>query len=730
MSQKRAYSNNLEYLEDMGEWLRLRMERLCLRRSLGKSSGMASIWRDSDEDTESRSQAEMEACLVKVEKNLERLGAEQKDRIAKALQEEITLPLESIAAEFSLDHFEKMVIILALAPTIDPSVGDMLCRCNGRGNIPEIRDALEILCDTLTEKVKARSYFTSESPLIAHNLVELSRHRRMSDSDFLRMDIEMPRRIAAKLLDEHYIDDQLIAFSNVIEPDIDIGQVVLPDGMLDEITGLISNRDQFLKTRSEWGFDRILPYGKGTVMLFSGPPGTGKTMLAHALAKASGHKLLLIDLPKLLERGEFDEDLRLAFMEARLRHAFIFFDEADELFDYRSGWMPTLLREFEKLDGVAILATNKPYVIEEAMKRRILRQYDFELPAPEMRRRIWKNLIPPEAKTSDDIDFTVLAEQFEFSGGYIKNAVLTALHYALQRKEGEQKITQEDLMAGARGQLQSRMSGHTDKVIPKIQLTDVVLASDTRSKVDKMIRAARHRHIIFSEWGFADKVSTGKAITALFTGPPGVGKSVTAEAIAFELGQVLYPVNIASVLNKYVGETEKNLSAIFGNAKNSDAIIFFDEADAFFNTRLVAEDARTRHLNQQINTLLMEIEKFNGIVILATNLPESIDPAFERRIRYHIDFPAPDLAQREALWRLHLTGKAPLAKDIDPRKLAERYPYSGGIIRNIMLRAAFEAASNGKIITMHHIDDAAGDERPLVEKRRIGFSAQEDRKAQ
>jgi SpoVK/Ycf46/Vps4 family AAA+-type ATPase len=419
-----------------------------------------------------------------------------------------------------------------------------------------------------------------------------------------------------------------------------------------------------------------------------------------------------------------DENLQRVFHEARLQHAIIFFDEADEMFTDRrfNGAMPTLLRELERLDGICILATNRRQVLDEALDRRILYKLDFEVPPPEQREEIWRRHLPAQAPLADDIDLAALSQDFEFSGGYIKNAVLTAMTVAVQRQGAERRITQADLRQAATLQRLNRLTAHADKVQPRVSLEDVVVDEQTRSQIDAFIAAARQRTTVFSTWGFGRKASRGRGLAGLLSGPSGTGKNMTAEAIAGALGQNLYPIRMDSLISKFVGETEKHLAAVFAAARDTEAVVFFDEADALFTRRLDGQDHHAHYINQQINMLLTELEKFDGVVLLASNRPEALDPAFERRIRYHIRFNLPHPSVRADLWRKMIPHEAPLDATIDFDELADAFEFSGGTIRSVVLRAAFAAANNGRLITRQLLFDAAEAEAPLQgEKLSIGF---------
>src|SRR5262249_51238935 len=190
---------------------------------------------------------------------------------------------------------------------------------------------------------------------------------------------------------------------------------------------------------------------------------------------------------------------------------------------------------------------------------------------------------------------------------------------------------------------------------------------------------------------------------ALFAGPSGTGKTMAAEVIAHELRLDLYKIDLAGVVNKYIGETEKNLARIFHEAESSNAILFFDEADALFGKRTKVSDAHDRYANIETSYLLQRMEAYEGVVILATNLRENMDEAFTRRLRYIVDFPFPDAASRKRLWHTHFPRQTPVSADLDYDWLAQQFQITGGTIKNIVLSAAFSAAANGGTVNMTHV---------------------------
>jgi SpoVK/Ycf46/Vps4 family AAA+-type ATPase len=229
-----------------------------------------------------------------------------------------------------------------------------------------------------------------------------------------------------------------------------------------------------------------------------------------------------------------------------------------------------------------------------------------------------------------------------------------------------------------------------EAVEPRRSFDDVVLPATTLRALNHALALVRKHDLIFQQWGLAERHSSGLGLAFHFAGPPGTGKTICAEALAYALDKRLLVVRYAELESRWVGQTSKHVAAVFRSAARQDAVLFFDEADAIAGRRFTSIGAAyEREANAIVNVLLHELESFPGVVIFATNLAANIDPAFERRIRTHILFEMPDVEERERIWAVQLHArKTPLAKDVDFRALAETYPRSGGDIKNAVLKAA------------------------------------------
>lgn len=712
------YQSNLEHLEDhlrrLSEILAAHVARLPVssrqRRAENADLDIERLANFGSFETPPKTQA----LWTKADRRLEHIRA--REAVSR-----VDLPLARICTRFGLSQREQDILMLSCATHLDPRFQQHWDTSDLRLDPPNIRTMLSVMARTFHDGVKMRRLFSTDAPLFANSLL-LAQSRFMGECDFLDTSIEAPRRVIGELLGESHVAEELIAFSRVKVPQVSLSQVVLPTETKHLVVSLVKNHSRFLERRAEWGIDEVVTYGKAMVLLFSGPPGTGKTMLAQAVARELGKRIFSIDIPKLLEGGrDLESNLDSVFREAKLLDTVLFFDECELLFSSRrhgNAALPILLTRLEQFDGVALLATNMANVLDEALARRVVAAIEFRPPTTKARAEIWKKHLPERVPLSSEVNIDALAERFELSGGLIKNAVLAAVHSAVSRDDGV--VTQRDLEHGARLQLRISEDMANQLTTPTVQLQDVFIPTQTKERIARFIQSARCSSTILGDWGLEKILGKSSAQAALISGPPGTGKSMVAEAIARELDRPLLRCHLPSVVSRYVGDTAKNLDALFTAARQHRAVLVFDEADALFARRVQVSNSNDRFVNSDTGSLLTQLEQHNGVVILTTNLQESIDPAFDRRLHLQVTLGMPDLTTRLALWRRLLGTDAPLANDIDPMRLARSYELSGAAIRNAILQAALEAASSPahqRQITAAQLERAAAEQ--LVNKAAI-----------
>ncbi len=589
----------------------------------------------------------------------------------------IDLPFRRLAAAFDLSDIEQDILLLVAAPKIDPRYEEYF------------------------QRIK--------------NSLLLAEVRGNGEGDFLHVALEVPRRIVGEVLGESHVAEELVALSRLRTSNVQLDQVVLPREVKETVVSLVRNHEEFVQRRQAWGLDDVIPYGRALIMLFSGPPGTGKTMLAHAVASTVNKRLFCIDLPKLVEeRASVESNLDAIFREARLLDAVLFFDECEQIFLSRSlgnDAIPVLLTRLEQYDGVAILATNREETLDEALARRVVAKIDFGKPTASAREQIWRKHLPEALPLADDVDLPKLAERFDLTGGYIKNAVLTAVLRCVS--QGSEQVRMEDLESGARLQVRVTPDIFQKLQRPDVSLDDVVLPAPMQDRIARFVQSARARTTVLQDWGLGRNLGNIGGMTALFSGPSGTGKSMAAEAIAAALDRLLIRCPLSSVISKYVGETSRNIASLFQVARENQAVLVFDEADALLARRTRVQTSNDRFANAETGALLSEIERYEGVVVLTTNLREALDSALERRLQLRLTFPFPTAPMRTKIWRRLLGTETPLGADVDVRKLGRAYELSGGSIRNAVLAAALEAATaplGSRIITQGMLERAAAEQ--------------------
>jgi SpoVK/Ycf46/Vps4 family AAA+-type ATPase len=277
-------------------------------------------------------------------------------------------------------------------------------------------------------------------------------------------------------------------------------------------------------------------------------------------------------------------------------------------------------------------------------------------------------------------------------------------------------MAMETLEAAARSQSNHGLRRLAQKISTHHDWPALVLPSHALRQLRDVCSAEKYRQVVYAQWGFDQRLIMGKGLNTLFCGASGTGKTMAAGILARELGLDLYKIDLSIVVSKYIGETEKQLSQIFREAASSNAILFFDEADALFGKRSEVKDAHDRYANVEVAYLLQKMEEYEGIVILATNFRKNMDDAFTRRMHHIVEFPFPDAEYRERIWKNIIPSRAPLAGDVDFGFLARQFELAGGNIRNVAVAAAFLAAEEGSPMRMEHFIVATARELQKVGK--------------
>jgi ATP-dependent 26S proteasome regulatory subunit len=430
----------------------------------------------------------------------------------------------------------------------------------------------------------------------------------------------------------------------------------------------------------------------GIVIVF-GPVGTGRRSCLIDALLAGGRSALLVDGRAIAkERAAAERELRAIRRECVLLGYTPLVSNLDALAG--SGEIADRIDLVESELSGLVTATASSRIARSWTRR----AHNIELrPLPATRRaELWQRAIPTLAPAAA----TELATLYPIAPALIHGVGALVSSHARPSKG--------PITDALRSIVDDRLAGIATRVTVTQTWDDVVLPNDQLAAIAELLARIRERTTVNEKWGFAPTPGgRGVGVAALFSGPPGTGKTMTAGLIARELGLELYQVDISRIASKWIGETEKNLAALFDAADAGNAAILFDEADSLFAKRTDIKTSNDRYANQEVNFLLTRIESFSGIAILTTNHETAIDPAFKRRLAQHVQFPMPEADERKKLWRVMIPKAAPTAGDLRLERLAEHFEMSGGNVRNAAVRAAFLAASERRPIDANHLERAA-----------------------
>jgi SpoVK/Ycf46/Vps4 family AAA+-type ATPase len=438
---------------------------------------------------------------------------------------------------------------------------------------------------------------------------------------------------------------------------------------------------------------------KQSVVIASGTPGLGRRSLLAAMSKEANFEILEVDAKRLAkEPAALAKQLRTIARECKLLAKAPLIRNIDALVDDKDVSRVELVGT----ELVAELDTN--IFVTCGVNRPPMRWdrpvivIELKPPSSAQRAELWKQLL----SDASDSDADYLATQYPLAPALMHAAAAAALARAVDRK-----VTPKDIEAGIRAVLDDKLGNFAKRVEVTQGWDDLVIDSEQGQAITELIARIRQRRTVYEQWGFAAKVGKGLGVSALFSGPPGTGKTMVAALIAKELGLELYQVDMGKLVSKYIGETEKQLGELFDAAEAGHAILLFDEADSMFGKRTEVKSSNDRYANLETNYLLQRLESFTGICLLTSNHESNIDPAFQRRLSLHLRFQVPDEDEREKLWRAMLPAAAPVEPNIDFLGLAHRFEMTGGYIRNAALRAAFLAADAGTSIGDAQLEHAA-----------------------
>jgi hypothetical protein len=595
--------------------------------------------------------------------------------------------LDRLCTTFRLTPFERAILLACAGMELDASFATLCAAAQDSATrgYPTFGLAL------VAFEAPHWSAIAPDAPLRRWRLIEVvSQMETALTVSPLRID----ERILHFLTGVQYIDERLAGLLEPLQPEVDL---------------VPSHRAIAQHVQRSWSaLGESLP-----VIQLCGSDQASKRLIAQAACQEAGFQLCALAADSI-PAGVFELEgiMRLCEREAAITGSAIYVAaESVEMQDRHA--VGSVRRLLEGMTTPLILGTTDRWQL-----RRPTVQFDVRKPTRDEQRETWQTAVAGYgAVANGEVDD--LVSQLDLS----VPAIQASVYQAMSVGQGADRLA-EELWSAGREQARPHLESLAQRVEPVATWEDIVLPELQRQALTEIAAHVTHRRTVYDRWGLGRASGRGLGISALFAGPSGTGKTMAAEVLANALRLDLYRIDLSSVVSKYIGETEKNLRRVFDAADEGGVILFFDEADALFGRRSEVKDSHDRYANIETSYLLQRMEWYRGVAILATNMRGALDPAFMRRIRFVINFPFPDVAQRTEIWRRVFPGETP-CEGLQPGLLA-RLNLTGGNIRNVALNAAFLAARAGDPVRMEHLLSAARTEyakldRPLAEMEVTGW---------
>ncbi len=552
--------------------------------------------------------------------------------------------LHRLGVAFGLTALDTEILLVALAPDVDARFEWFYGYLNDDVTRRRATVGLALsMCGVPAAAAAGRARFGADAPLCGGGLVTVGDPER----PLLARPLRVPDRVVAHLLGDDTAAADLADVCAPPPPRLQCPQPHIAAAVHGPETRLVYLRER--------------PGGGGVAAAFEAAP-----------------RALLVELGRLAQHPDLVGALVL---EARLTGAVLVGSGVDALADH-----PAVLAVLADAPTTVVLVGTPAW--DPAWARRQPVVFDVAAPGLPERSRLWRAVLPDQV--AHGLDPALATMQFVLTPEQIRRAAESARMHA---ELGSGTVGAEELRRGARAQNSAGLEKLARRIEPAVGWADLVLPAPVLEQLTEVALRARHRAQVLDEWRMRPGGGRGRGVTALFAGDSGTGKTMSAEVIAADLGLDLYTVNLATVVDKYVGETEKNLERIFTAAAGVNAVLLFDEADALFGRRSEVRDAHDRYANIESAYLLQRLETFDGLAILATNLRANLDEAFTRRLDVVINYPLPDEDSRRKLWRHGIGARIPQEPDLDIDFCARAFELSGGNIRSAVVTAAYLAAA-------------------------------------
>jgi hypothetical protein len=576
--------------------------------------------------------------------------------------------IDLLSKLFALTSFERQLILLCAGVEMDSRLAERCAESHGHPQKTYATFGLAMAC--LPEA--NWSALTPSRPLRRYHMLEVQPGNNLTSA---------PLRMDERIL--HYL-----AGINALEPRLEslLRIAPFPEWIAEEHRSLAMHAANLIETYSEYS----------PLVHLCGDDPLGHEDIAAFAARRTGRQLFVLKIEELPPMGpDLEQFLFLWERESLLASGALLIQAGTSTFS------PSARHLVEKLPGLIFVASREAARLTLALVR-----FDVNKPGPVEQKQLWRKAL---GEAADNLNGTLddVAEQFRLSA-----RMISSTGYILGNGDGELKP--DDLWNACRSLSRPKLEDLALRIVPCATWDDLILPDLQKQTLRQLAAQVRYRMRVYETWGFAAKGKRGLGVSALFTGLSGTGKTMAAEVLARELKLDLYRVDLSAVVSKYIGETEKNLKEVFDAAEEGGVLLLFDEADALFGKRSEVRDSHDRYANIEVGYLLQRMESYQGLAILTTNLKSSLDAAFQRRLRFTVNFPFPDATQREAIWKKVFPEGTP-THGLDHKKLAQ-LNVAGGNIRNIALNAAFLAAQDGTPVEMANLVEAAKLEAHKIER--------------
>lgn len=581
-------------------------------------------------------------------------------------------PLLRLAVTFGLSEFELLAVVVALAVELDGRYARLIAYLNDNATKtrPSVALTMQLLRPLEIANPDAVACFLPEAPLRRHALVELE-----GEGPLMDLTLRIPDSAWPRITGLAHAPCAALA-----RPPGDAGEtleeLILPDG---------------IRAKSRHVAEVLQRAPRATVAV-TGPPGSGRDALARAIAWATGRPALCDSLTS----GGTAEELRSTLRDARWENAVAVFAVAD---DAPEPATPLLAAITEHPDIIIWTGQRLPGWTHTARPGRI--ELPSQRPDTTARQALLKRFL--HGSGYRDRDIAQVAAHYRL--GPTKLSQAAALACAPQEKDGPSR-DKHQLERACQAICDADFGSMAERLPCAVSREDLVVPERVWVELEYVLAWYRHHHALAGNRD-GRPIASANGLACLLSGGPGTGKTLAAQVIAAELGLPLYRIDLSQVVNKYIGETEKNLARVFDAAHEAHAVLFFDEADALFGKRTKTRDAHDRYANIETGYLLQRLEAHEGISILATNLPGNLDEAFTRRFQVTADFPLPSPSDRARIWDHLLPPTSERAADLDVATLGQSFEFSGGEIKNAALAAALFATRDGTALALEHAQMAA-----------------------